>query len=487
MDYLRDNQISYEQLESIISRLFETDSLSEKQISLLKAAALFPAPGIEVRELMRLSEISDAEMIHDLIRFGWITRDHGRIFLHPLIRDVIRDLPGTETTLSGANHVLDHLYLEITSESHKEEINKNRDGNRGLRIEPEGTVLLLDSVDPSEIITDHVKLDHSVTAARGVIDALFNDAQLEGSPSAQKLHQAMVINLPKHEDEAVLRYGKQLLDHPDHLSPLEILEVVEVVEKALLERQDYDTAIRLMKNAEQFAVDERTKAEFCGLMGNIYDYRNAPEDLDNILSCLEEGIAHARLAPPPERKHLLAEFLLGKLNIFTRSGIEADTIIDSLIHELMEIIEKECLPYSEIRCAFASDMGFYWAEVGQDREETDKWIAVTRTIGEKLYPAGLDFIDNCIVPPAIMYIDLEAYDASETALLDGIRICDAHPDLIAYIRKKHDLHRYLLDVYLFAKDYDRSKKLLSWIDENGQKIGIPDTVDSTARQYLEKL
>ncbi|MBQ6504378.1 MAG: AAA family ATPase [Flexilinea sp.] len=493
VDYLRDNRISYEQLEAIITRLFNTDSLLEKQISLLKAAALFPAPGIDPKELMRLTGVNDTGIIHQLIRFGWITQTSGhrslttdhRIFLHPLIRDVIRDLPGTAATLSGANHVLDTLHLEITSESHKEEINLyNITGtvpSRDCHHSPD------DSPDPYEIITDHRKLDHSVTVARGVIDALSNDTQLEGSPPAQKLYQAMVINLPKHEDEAILRYGKQLLDHPAHLSPLEILEVVEVVEKALLERQDYDAAAQLMESAEQYAVDERTKAEFCSLMGNIYDYRNAPEDLEKILFWLEEGIGHARLAPPPERKHLLVEFLLGKLNILTRSGSEDDTGIEGLIRELMDIIEKECLPYSEIRCGFATAMGFYWAELGQDRKETDDWVAIARGIGEKLYPAGLDFIDNCIIPPAIMYLDIEEYDASEAALREGIKICDDHPDLIAYQRKKHDLHRYLLDVFLYAKDYTQGKVLLSWLDEDRRKLGIPDTVDPTAREYLENL
>ena len=41
--------------------------------------------------------------------------------------------------------------------------------------------------------------------------------------------------------------------------------------------------------------------------------------------------------------------------------------------ELMDIIEKECLPYSEIRCAFANAMGFYWAEIRGNRKETDDW------------------------------------------------------------------------------------------------------------------
>ncbi len=171
-------------------------------------------------------------------------------------------------------------------------------------------------------------------------------------------------------------------------------------------------------------------------MSNIYDYRDAPGDQEEMLSWLEAGINHARLAPPPKRKHLLAEFLLGKLIAFTRNGIEDDIGIDGLIQELMDIIEKECLPYSEIRCGFAIAMGFYCAEQGKNRMEADKWNALSRLIGEKLYPNGIDFIDNCIIPLAIMYIDMKEFKDSEVLLNEGILICQSHFDLIAYRQKK---------------------------------------------------
>ena len=484
VDYLRDSRISYEHLEAIITRLFETDSLSSEQIAVLRGLTLFLAPGIGAREFMRLAGVELPETITCLVRYGWITRDRDRIFLHPLIRDVIRDLPVMENTVKNVQNVLHTLYDEITFESHKEEINlssllENDNCSQILENFPSG-------FDPYAIITDHRKLDRSVSIARGVIDALAGDAFPAGSPPAQKLYQAMVVNLPKHEDEAILDHGMRLLDHPEHLTPLEILEVFEPVEKALLVRQEYDSAIRLMERAEQYAVDERTKAEFCGLVGNIYDYRNGPEDLEKILFWLEDGIGHARLSPPPERKHLLAESLLGKLNILTRSGIEDETGIDNMIRELINIIEKECLPYSEIRCAFANAMGFYWAELGKDQKETDMWIAAARSIGEKLYPAGLDLIDNCIIPQAIMYIDLKAYDASEAALLEGIRICNDHPDLIAYRRKKHDLQRYLLDVYLEDGSSFKARLIVAILDDECRQYGFPDTVLPEIRQYLDE-
>lgn len=477
VDYLRDNHISYESLEAIITKLFETDRLSQEQVSFLKALTLFPAPGINIREFKRLACIDYTEPVQCLVRYGWITQTSAdkRIFLHPLIRDVIRDISGSDTALIFAQNVLQTLYKDITAESHKEEINISDPGNFPEEVR---------GIPFDEILTDYQKLNTHTAAARGVIDALSKDLQMAGCPAAQKLHQAMVINLPKHEDEAILNYGLELLEHPEHLTALEILELFEPVEKALLARQDYDAAFRLIEEAEKYAVDERTKAEFCGLVSNIYDFRGEPEDHEEMLAWLEAGIDHARLAPPPKRKHLLAEFLLGKLNAFTRSMIEDETGIWGLISELVEIIEKECLPYSEIRCGFAVAMGFFWAEIGQNHAEVDQWVSTARSIGERLYPAGLDFIDNNIIPPAIMYLDLKDYDESETWLIEGIQICDEHPDMIAYQRKKHDLYHCLLDVYLEAEKYSEARGILKIIDE-GICHGFPDSVQSEVREFFE--
>ena len=158
VDYLRDDRIIYERLEAIFTQLFEVNDLSEEQIAILKAVTLFPAPGIDVHEFMRLAAVDSLELLISLVRYGWITsektmtkRRNSRpfnlgqagersadnpeaaagsfIFLHPLIRDVIRDLPGTEPALAKTKNVLRTLYNDIIFESHKEEINIGNSDN----------------------------------------------------------------------------------------------------------------------------------------------------------------------------------------------------------------------------------------------------------------------------------------------------------------------------------------------------------------------
>ena len=480
IDYQRDDSISYEQLESIITRLFETNSLSAGQISILKALALFPAPGIGPRELMRFLDIENAEAIRQLIRYGWITRDAQNIFLHPLIRDVVQDLPVTGENLQGVLKTLETLHDDIASESHIEELLIDP-----AKISPE-LAEILSKIDPFTIVTDQRKLLKSVMTARGVIDRLMT-GPLWGSEPVQKLLQKMVTNLPKYEDEAILYYGQILLETPEHLSPAEIIDVIDKVQYVLLEHHRYDEAESLMELAKHCAADDRTRAEYYSLAGNICDTRDAPGDREKVLEFLNLGIGYARKAPHSPRKHLLAQFLLGKMNAIARRGFGDPEEFDTLFNEMRNIVENECLPCSEICHGFAITMGFYWAEGQQNREEAEKCIENAGLVAKRLFQIGLDYIDFQIIPPAIMYIDLQAYDACEAVLKDGIRICDDHAELTAYLRKKHDLERYLLDVYLEGNEPEKAREMVKKLDEECRQYAFPDTVSTDIRDWLNSL
>lgn len=478
VDYQRDDRISYEQMESIITRLFETDRLTPSQISILKALVLFPAPGIPGRELMRLTGLENAELIQALIRMGWITRDHDRLFLHPMIRDVIRNIPGTIDNSAGTLRLINTLYIDIMSESHLEDLCVDP-----KFITPELADILFQT-DPYTIVTDHRKLLASVMTARGILDVLMNE-KMWGREPVQKLMQAMVTNLPKSEDKAILNYGKMLLGNPDHLSSLEIIRVTEAVNNVLNEYQEFDTALQLAGTMEKYAEDDLTKAEYYGLLTDIYDSRDFPGDREKLAELTDLIIDYARKAPKQERKHLLAEYLLGKMNAIARRGFGDLDEFDRLFNEIHQIIETECLPYSSIRHGFAITMGFYWAEVEQNQEEAEKWIAEAKVVGEKIYLNGLDYIDFVIVPPAIIYIDQQDYASCEKTLREGIRICDEHADVKAYLRKKHDLQRYLLDVYLEGKNYDKAREMIAILDRECREYGFPDTVQPEVRDFLE--
>ena len=208
-------------------------------------------------------------------------------------------------------------------------------------------------------------------------------------------------------------------------------------------------------------------------------------DREKVVEMLDLVIEHARKAPAPPKKHLLAQHLLGKMNAIARRGLDDMNEFDSLYAEIRQIIDTECLPFSEIRHGFAITMGFYWSEVKQNQEEAEKWIAAARSIAEKRYPIALDYIDFMIVPPAIIYIDLRNYDACEDVLMEGIGICDNYPELSAYRRKKHDLQRYLLDVYLEGNELDKARKMIFVLDEECRLYGFPDTIQTEVRQYLK--
>lgn len=119
-------------------------------------------------------------------------------------------------------------------------------------------------------------------------------------------------------------------------------------------------------------------------------------------------------------------------------------------------------------------------------EKWDNPAIENSTWGIYLQILGLSFdVERMIVPPAIIYIDLRNYAACEDVLMEGIEICDNYPELSAYRRKKHDLQRYLLDVYLEDNELDKARKMIFVLDEEYRLYGFPDTIQTEVRQYLK--
>ena len=367
------------------------------------------------------------------------------------------------------------MYQDIRSENRKEELN--------LKM-PETFPDRVRDLPAEEILTDHRLLERYVAAARQVIDALEGNTAVTETPLYRKLLCEMLLCLPRHEDAAVLYYSARVLEHPESYTPAELMDVFDAAEKVLLDRRDFDGAFRIVDAAEGFAVDEQTKSDFCSLLSSIYDTRDEPGDARKVRELLNEAVGHARQAPRLPRRHMLAVLLIGKMNMITRNGLGDAEELTALAEEIAELIRTECLPYSEVRAAFATAMGFYAAEIGRDREEAEDWIGISRAISAKRCASGIDFIENAVIPPAVMYLDLGDFEASENMLLEGIRICDAYPELAVYRRQKHDLHRCLLDICLESGDYDRAGELLADLDEESAEYGYPDTVQPEVRDFL---
>ena len=448
VDYQRDDVPGYDRIGSILTRLFEIDRLTAAQTAVLKAVMLFPSPGISPQELMTLSGLEDAEIVTRLIRFGWITRDGGSIYLHPLIADVIRNLPWEDDSRSAVERILRTLTFRITDESHREEQLK--------------TAV---SASDKPIVTDHEALFRNVLRARDVAGVIAGNPAFSRDQGFEKLCHAMVVNLPLHEDNSILYYGQMLLDKAETLTDLERMEICEAMEKVLLLFWDFDGAAAVLELARAYAVDDRTRAEYHGIEANFYETRNSEDDPGKALNALERAIHYARLAPHPERKHLLAELLLGKTNMLSRGESPDKEVIGTLMDEIARIMESDCLPYSEICYGYNLAMAFYCAEVERDPEGMAHFIRQAWEVAEKLYPAPLDFIDNMIIPPARMCYDLGLYPASEKILLDGVSICGEYEELEAYQSKRTELYYCLLDVYTACSDKEGILRIRSLLDE----------------------
>ena len=73
--------------------------------------------------------------------------------------------------------------------------------------------------------------------------------------------------------------------------------------------------------------------------------------------------------------------------------------------------------------------------------------------------APIEIIDQIIIPAADMLLELEDEKGSETLLHHALSICAQLEQLLPYQRRRNDLYKCLLDVYIQMGDREKARKM----------------------------
>ena len=73
--------------------------------------------------------------------------------------------------------------------------------------------------------------------------------------------------------------------------------------------------------------------------------------------------------------------------------------------------------------------------------------------------APIEIIDQIIIPAADMLLELEDEKGSETLLHHALSICAQLEQLLPYQRRRTDLYKCLLDVYIQMDDREKARKM----------------------------
>ena len=434
-------------IQNIINAIFSAEKQSAEKKSVLKLLASFGSSGIEINLFAQISGLSCKDNVNDLIDERWINENAAVLSLHPVIRETIQQWEWTKLDCTTADRVMNGLIALL---EHSENDKKRK-------------VLPL-YLDLSE---------HFLHSCQYVY-------KLQGSGNYLSLLYWTVIKMPREREAFVLEKSKELLKVRLFTDRTAVMKVYSAVALIYNERKDFERAWNIILHAKKFirpndkpyikALYYHLSADFYDArLNGEYEYGNEAKDKAQLQRALDRIIFYLKKSSLLEERQLLVESILGKANLLIRDCSKKGTEIRKLLSAVDQILENQ-LEFPRIY------RGYYWmsrawfsALIEVNYSNAVICMNNSLKIAGKYQPQNLDFIDMWLIPCANIYAEFKDYKESAHLLKEAIALCDAHPDVIPYMRKRIELLGYLQEVYGYAGDDEKRQGILSLIKEQNSK------------------
>lgn len=421
VSFRKDDSAHLETVQTILTALFQADSLSRERQDILKVLSLTDSGGVD----MGLLDVSREES-NGLVRDGWVVRSGTVLSLHPVIRETVGRWDWSEPGKAHALWLLDGL-------------RDAREPDMGL------CVAVLTSCRREEV--------------------------LRREPVYRDLLWRTVSRLPRDREDFVLAACRELLKTGPKGNEAMLLyrNILDIYQQ----RQDYEEGTKVLAQAKALAERDRSSAllaryyemegAFCDcLLDGCYD-ETGPEKgriIQAILYATDRTIFYARQWHDKEGQLLLAESLLAKATLLIRGNRPSRWKIDRLLRQASKI------PVTSLRLRLVDALTRAWYDtvVAGDFGETTRRLQTARELARENAATDLDFIDDYIVPASDMLCIWGRYEQSARLLLEGVALCEKNDTLVPCIRKKVDLHHYLLDVYLEAGNRPLCRRVMDQLE-----------------------
>ena len=529
--FSKDYKEYYAAVENIIGALFETADMNDLKRSVLKALALFGTAGADVRGFARMSGIKSLDCVNELMEMGWISGDRGAgiLSVHPIVAQVVQSwtADGINTaafnameSVCGKIHALagaEEFSTRAKYLGYSENMIKAAQRDKALYCSPEYGRLLYETIIAMPLDREDFIEEWG--------SRLVNDASISGV-GTRELMEAYDMLLTVYETKGNLRRAKG-----------ELVRIRSLAEKC---RDGYITG--------QYYY--MLSCFYDEALGGAYAAANGREEqyLQWLVKSLDRAVRYLKKSRTEDRTRLI-QCLLSKASVLMRSRAGSKAQIERLlkgaakligIHDekdlytyppemLLNHIEKSrCDEYSGQRrrngsgykvshelikdyymvCAWYATLvledcgktdrcvGLAYREMGGMHERADVCAAgkagtVTlsdiRLAHKNLNIYDIDEINSIIIPYADMLCTLNEYGKSARVLGRGIEICDRHPQVVTYMRKRLDLTGYLLDVYYEAGELDKCREMVRDIErmnEEYREFGIKKAVPNDIVEEL---
>ena len=515
VDVTKDQDEFYATISDIITAVFDASQLSQTKISVLKMLSLFNCVGVPEDIIQELLELDSKDTFNELKREGWLVIEDPNIKLHPVISETVSLWKWTEELVKILWDVFVKLFTYLKLEEGKEEYPKKLSRINALAKEAyERYPGLLKFMKKVTIKNDYVKevafervmrgeafepasqekLQKYVAVATALLEGCQRIVDVSELGIYKDLLFRVILSTPRYKDDYILEKSLWLLDDKGEKNGYSVLKLSDIVVSIYCERGDFAKAWTIISNAEYFVKHQRDKhlyALYFDLVSTYYNekldgaYDAATDDeetmLNSLLEAIHQSIVYMKKSHHADKNIYLARFYLSKASVLIRSYPERKDEIQGILTEAKQLIEKNTLPYSELRCDYNMSRAWYYTLVEPYYKGMMEFAQEAYKIGKDIFKTELDLIDKFVVPLANMLLEWKLYDESAKWLSMGVQTCEASGDIIPYIRKKMNLLSYMLDVYIEAENKPKCHELVAQIDvlnsqnaEFGIEIQIPE-------------
>lgn len=521
VEYLKDGQLNYERISSIITALFSAEQMQSNKKVILKTLSLFHMPGIDINIFMKMLKLESKDDLNELKTHGWINIENGMISIHPVIRETIREWEWNSEFQNVALLVLNRIFIEIKFEGKKEDYPKKlQERNQKLKIQLEKngvTKKIIDYMVMKKGVIGEVTLErilHSnesqatnqkilnkyLRLSEGVLDSCKKVTALHETNIYKDLLYSTIINTPRDREEYIMAHSEELFSDATCTNTEALIKLYDYVVYIHCAKEEFELAYDKIMHAKKIISKHSSnhlwglyydmEAEYYdALLNGAYDAQSEEEVniLQMLFTSIDYAIRYMRKSRKPNSKQFLAKYLLSKANIMIRSFPEDKVKIRELIDSAKKLVQEYTLEYSDVRTTYNMACAWYYTLSEPDYKRTIEFIQEAYEIAKNTTTTELDDIDYIIVPCANMLVECEKYDEAATWLKIGIKICNSHDGSLPYIRKKMDLFSYLLDVYYFDEDKDNCFITIEQIDKENEinkELGIVKEIPDELRNEI---
>ena len=456
--FVKDYVQRYEQIQSLLTALFQADAVSPAMRDILKVMSCIGRDGMDLHLFSGFLELSSKDPVNELIYTGWVQRTWHTISLHPVIRETVCYWPWSPEAWDGVEKLSRGLAIWLAEE-------------------------------PSE---------SRLALTEGVLEQCRREPVMQESPAYAKLLYSTVQHMPRIREEFILPRAEELLQHARCPGGLERMKVYRLVLSVAQERRQFDLGAQRLLEAEQLARQVRQKevwalfydiqSEFYDfLLDGAYDTRQSEEKavFRKLMAALNHAIRWSRATGGTVGKEQLIKNLLAKGTILMRSSLRNKRAVRRLLAEAEACLREQTDRDPELLTIYWMVRGWYASLMEPSLEQTEECLARAEEAFAKTGRTDLDRIDEVMVPSADIYCGWGLFETAAEMLREAITICENQGAVLPWLRKKLELCSYLLDVcYEWGKP-ELCKALIRTIEDENARYAARGIHQEIARELRE--